>query len=283
MALTNETVQLRAKAKRAQIPNFGSMSAAELRAALKYPTSGSKRKSASKVGGKRKSASAVTKRTSSTRKSTKKTPAAKSVSTGKAKRSSAGGTRERTARTVGKDSKRDNRSTRQVAQDNGKRTGKPGRNLIDRSAIDWKAEWPGGESGNRGIIMKALRRFKGNYAKVYDHLKPQARKMFPKSSKTGERYSADKARAQLRWYVGRTAFDFVTATGQHQKSTNRKPDRRTNGKAAGSRQTRKTGSGRTSPTRKPATRKKGAQGRARASQKPGGKTRKSTKRKSVKR
>jgi hypothetical protein len=273
MALTNETLQLRAKAKRAGIPNYGSMSADELRAALAGGKGSKKRKSASTLG-KRKSASTVTKRTSSTRKSAKKAPAAKSATSGKAKRSSTGGTRKRsTARKIGTNAKTQARHS----------TGKPGRNLIDRSAIDWKADWPGGESGNRGIIMKALRRFKGNYAKVYDHLKPQARKMFSKSSKTGERYSADKARAQLRWYIGRTAFDYVTATGQHQKSTNRKPDRRTNGKAAGAaKSTRKSGGTRKS-TPKAASRQTGSRKRTAASQRAGGKTRKSTKRKSVKR
>jgi hypothetical protein len=131
--------------------------------------------------------------------------------------------------------------------------------------------------------MKALRKHRGNYAKVYDALKGNARKMFPKSSKTGERYSADKSRAQLKWYIGRTAFDYVTGTNQHSKSTNRKADRRTNGKPAGARQTARKSGGTRKPARKPAKAQTGSRKRAAASQRAGGKTRKSTKRKTVKR
>ena len=132
--------------------------------------------------------------------------------------------------------------------------------------------------------MKALRKHRGNYNKVYDALKGQARKMFPKSSKTGERYTADKSRSQLRWYIGRTAFDFVTATGQHQKSTNRKQDRRSSGNSTGARRSTRAAGGTRKSTRKPATAQRRSGGRS------GGSTRKAptakrstTKRKSVKR
>lgn len=272
MALTNETLQLRAKAKRAGIENYGSMSAKELSAALAGSGGSSKRKSAAAVGGKRKSASAVDRkpsRSGAKRKPAKTTPAAKSPKRGKAKRSSSGGKRNTT------NTRKHERAT---ASSNGRRSGKPGRNLIDRSQIDWTMPWAGGESGNRGTIMKKLRKHKGNYAKVYAALKDEARKMFPKSSKTNERYSADKSRAQLKWYIGRTAFDYVTGTKQHSKATNRKPDRRTNGKAP------EKPSERSAPKRAGTSTRKRASAQAGSRKRTGGSSKRgSTKRKSVKR
>ena len=235
MGLTNEVVKLRGQARKAGIEDYGSMSAAELRIALKGAGSSSKPSSKRKT---RKSVTAIAstaaKRVTRKSASAKKTPAAKSPARGEAKRSSSGGS---------------TRKSVTPASSNGK----PGRNLIDRKQIDWTLDWAGGTKGNRGIIFKALRKHRGNYEKVYAALKADARKMFPKNTKTGERYSADKSRAQLKWYIGRTAFDYVTATKQHQKSTNRKPDRRTEGNSTGARKSGGSSRARSTPTRKTAT------------------------------
>lgn len=86
----------------------------------------------------------------------------------------------------------------------------PARVDIDNKAVDWKAEWGGGKTGKRADVMSALRKFKGDKAKVFTLLAPNARKYYKGRTK-------DEAERLLVWLIGRVAFDFVTATGQHEK------------------------------------------------------------------
>jgi hypothetical protein len=87
-----------------------------------------------------------------------------------------------------------------------------GRVDIDNKAVDWKADWNGGKNGKRADVMNGLRKFKGDKAKVFALLAPQARTYYKGRTK-------HEAERMLVWLIGRVAFDFVTATGQHQQGT----------------------------------------------------------------
>jgi hypothetical protein len=248
MALDNALIRLRAKAKKAGVPNYGQMSRSELQSALKGGTS------------KRKSASAVSKRKSATtvgRKATGRKPARKATTAvAKRKPGRPKGSGSKPSRAKGFAAAK--KTTRASSN------GDAGRNQIDVSNVDWSAEWTGGTRGNRAIIMKALRRFKGNRAKVVKHLEGNAQKMFAKSSKDGHKYNKAEAMNLLKWYISRVAFDFVTGTGQHEIATNRKPDKRTHGSRGGARKSApksRTSKPKAKPGRKPAARKTSAQGR----------------------
>lgn len=243
MAMSKEDLKLRAQARKAGIEGYQEMSLAEIREALSDAKSGKakpKRKSASAVS-KRKSASAVTK---PGRKPKRGRPARKStdedsdMSEKQAKRIVSKYAHKRGRRpaefyeaqaVLGIEddkpkakpvSKRKSAGKSKVTK--ASQNGDAGRNLIDHDSIDWSAEWAGGLRGNRAKIMKALRKFRGDYDKVFNSLKDTAQKMYAKSQKTGKRYSKSEALAMLRWHIGRTAFDFVTGTEQHTKATNRK-------------------------------------------------------------
>jgi hypothetical protein len=96
----------------------------------------------------------------------------------------------------------------------------PGRMLLDRDSIDWSAEWSGAQRGTRAVILKALRRFKGNYQKTIAHLLPQAKDLFG-ISRDGRKRTKEECEKYLRWQVARVAFDFAVGTGQHKIATNR--------------------------------------------------------------
>jgi hypothetical protein len=83
---------------------------------------------------------------------------------------------------------------------------------IDNKAVDWKADWNGGKTGKRAEVMAGLRRYKGDKAKVFDLLAPKARTFYKGRTK-------NEAERMLVWLIGRVAFDFVTATGQHEMGT----------------------------------------------------------------
>ena len=86
-----------------------------------------------------------------------------------------------------------------------------GRASINLKDVDWKAESNVGRSGKRAEVLKALRKLK-SYDKVFDLLKPNAKKWYPQHDKHG-------AERMLRWLINRVAFDFVLKTGQHQMGT----------------------------------------------------------------
>ncbi len=84
------------------------------------------------------------------------------------------------------------------------------RATIDRKAIDWRAESNvGSQGGKRGDVMAALRKFKGDYDKVFEELKSKAKSYYKGKSE-------HEAQLTLRWLINRVAFDFVMATGQHE-------------------------------------------------------------------
>jgi hypothetical protein len=80
---------------------------------------------------------------------------------------------------------------------------------IDNKAVNWKAEWGGGSTGKRGVVLDALRTAKGDKDAVFAAVKRYSVKWYPDKEKA----DADK---MVRWLIGRVALDFVKATGQHE-------------------------------------------------------------------
>ena len=264
-----DAVKLRAEAKTLGIEGYRKMSTSELQAAIKGKTSkaapaatpnGDKpkgRKSAVKAATKTATAKPASRKSASASKSAAKSAPAKSAKSGTAKRPTAGGARKQAqakpaARTKGRDSQRDNRPSTK-AQANGA----PGRMAIDNAAIDWTAASNVGNSGgNREVIMKLLRKHRGNVEKVFAALAEKAQEMYGKNS-DGRRRTKDSARSLLRWHISRVKFDFVKDTGQHEGVT------RSNGtqaqKPSSARKSAAKPKAGSRPASKPAGRQKAAQ------------------------
>jgi hypothetical protein len=118
----------------------------------------------------------------------KSKPAAKSTTTGKAKRS--------------------------TADDSGRKL----LGAVDFSETDgWKAR----EGSPPDLIVKALRRFKGNREKVFTHLLPNIWEFVGRKMQDGTKRSQSSAETMLKYRISRTAWDFAMKTGQHEKSSNR--------------------------------------------------------------
>lgn len=90
----------------------------------------------------------------------------------------------------------------------GSRKAPQGAARLDNKAIDWKAESNVGKTGKRKDVLDALRRHKGDKAKVFDKLSGNAKKYYPGKTK-------HEAERMLVWLIGRVAFDFAMNTGQH--------------------------------------------------------------------
>lgn len=87
-----------------------------------------------------------------------------------------------------------------------------GRSIIDNNAVDWTAESNVGRTGKRAEVLDALRKFKGDKARVFELLEDKARTYYKGRSK-------HDAERMLVWLIGRVAFDFVVKTGQHEKGS----------------------------------------------------------------
>jgi hypothetical protein len=118
----------------------------------------------------------------------KSKPAAKSATTGKAKRSTA------------------DESGRMMLGD------------VDFNVTDG---WNAREGSPPDLIVKALRRFKGNRSKVFTHLLPNIWDFVGRKMQDSTKRSQASAETMLQYRISRTAWDFAMKTGQHEKSTNR--------------------------------------------------------------
>lgn len=239
--MASELIQLRARAKKAGIPasEFKGLGIADLKnliagsatpaAAKKGAPAKGAAKPAVVKGAARKAAPAkgaparkpAARKPAATKPTAKKAPATSTARKPATRSTAAKGTAKRpSSAAVKKAPVRKPVAAKAPARKPAKATA-AGRNLIDNSQIDWQAEWSGGQSGNRQTIIKAVRRFKGDTTKVFNHLADQAQAMFPKNEITNAKRTKAEAQAQLRWMISRVKLDFVKATGQHESSTNR--------------------------------------------------------------
>jgi len=200
--MANEMITLKAKANQLGVPGYRKMTKQELLAAIKSaqgkgsaPAKG-KSNTSSNGRAKGKTAGTVKGKTSPAKGKGKTAPA---KSTGRksspAKGKAATGTAKRQSAAKPKTTARSRKSL-------------PARANIDRTQIDWKAESNVGKSGKRKDVMDGLRKFKGNYDKVFDLLKPNAKRYYKGKTKA-------EAEGMLRWLINRVAYDFVMATEQH--------------------------------------------------------------------
>lgn len=163
-------------------------------------------------------------------------------------------------------------------QSNSNREAKGGRNLLGKVNFSKTDGWNPREDSAPDLIVKALKRFKGDRTKVFNYLKGDIWDFVQKKKQNGDKRTKAEAEAMLRYRISRTAFDFAVRTGQHEPSDNR-VEYGTGGtgngvfKRGGSKGKSKGAQSRSKPARKqtakksvrkPAGRKKGGKGRAKA-------------------
>jgi hypothetical protein len=150
-------------------------------------------------------------------------------------------------------------------------TAKGGRNTLDSVDFSQTEGWNPRDGSAPDRIIKALKRFRGNRTKVFDHLRPDIADFVSAKKANGEKHTKASREAMLRYRISRTAWDFAMRTGQHEASSNRveygtggtgngtfKPAKR---KPAQKRFTAPKRKAAAKTTRKPATRQKAAGGR----------------------
>jgi hypothetical protein len=71
------------------------------------------------------------------------------------------------------------------------------------------------------LIIKALRRFRGDRQKVFEHFKDDVWYFVGKRLRNGSTRKTADAYAMLKYRIARTDWDFAMKTGQHKKSTKR--------------------------------------------------------------
>jgi len=151
---------------------------------------------------------------------------------------------------------------------------KGGRNVLDDVDFSFTDGWNPRDGSAPDVIVKALRKAKGNREKVFEALKADVWDFVGKKYRNGDKRSKDEALEMLRYRIARTAWDFAMRTGQHESASNRveygtggtgmgvwKPAKRKASKTAPA--TRKSSKGRKTKT---AARKsqRGTQGRKKA-------------------
>ena len=101
------------------------------------------------------------------------------------------------------------------------REAKGGRNLLGKVNFSDDDGWNPRKGSAPDLIIRALRKFKGDRTKVFNHLKGDIWDFVAKKKQDGTKRTKAEAEAMLRYRISRTAFDFAIRTGQHEPSTNR--------------------------------------------------------------
>lgn len=96
-----------------------------------------------------------------------------------------------------------------------------GRNEIGNVDFNQTVGWNAREGSAPDMIIRALRKFKGNRAKVFEALRPHLWDYVGEKMRDGSKRSKASAEEMLRYRISRTAWDFAMKTGQHTASTNR--------------------------------------------------------------
>ncbi len=98
---------------------------------------------------------------------------------------------------------------------------KGGRNLLGKVNYSDTEGWNPRKDSAPDLIIRALRKFKGNRTKVFEALKGDIWDFVAKKKQDGSKRTKAEAESMLRYRISRTAFDFAIRTGQHEPSTNR--------------------------------------------------------------
>lgn len=101
--------------------------------------------------------------------------------------------------------------------------GDAGRHMLDRGNIDYSETegWNPRDGSIPDQIHRALKKFRGNREKVFDHLVKNLWDFVPKKKQDGTKRSKDEAENLLRFRIAQTDWRFAIQTGQHEPSDNR--------------------------------------------------------------
>jgi hypothetical protein len=81
--------------------------------------------------------------------------------------------------------------------------------------------WNAREGSPPDLIVKSLRKYRGNRTKVFTALLPKIWDFVGRKMQDGSKRTQASAESMLQYRISRTAWDFAMKTGQHEKSTNR--------------------------------------------------------------
>lgn len=96
-----------------------------------------------------------------------------------------------------------------------------GRHLLSKINYSKADGWNPREGSAPDRIVKALKRFKGDREKVFNHLKADVWEFVGKTKRNGDKRTKDEALEMLAYRIARTDWQFAIATGQHEVATDR--------------------------------------------------------------
>jgi hypothetical protein len=99
--------------------------------------------------------------------------------------------------------------------------GNGGRFLLSGVNFSQTDGWNPREGSVPDVIVKALRKAKGNRDKAFDALRPKLDSLVLKKTRDGRTRTKDERIDYLRYLISRNAWAFALATGQHERSENR--------------------------------------------------------------
>lgn len=173
----------------------------------------------SSVAVKAKAKSKVAKKKTTARKATARKQTRKSTTTS-ARKPNRNSARKASTPAKSRKSGKAKRSSNSTTRTSGY-VAKGGRNVLDDVEYGDFEGWNPRPGSAPDRIVKALKKFRGNRAKVYDFLAPDVWDFVGKTYRNGERRTKGEALEMLAYRISRTAWDFAMRTGQHEIAGNR--------------------------------------------------------------
>lgn len=124
-----------------------------------------------------------------------------------------------------------------------------GRHILDGVNYSETDGWNPRAGSAPDVILRSLRKHRGNREKVFNDLKSRMWDFVGKKLANGKARSKDSAEAYLRYRIARTDWDFALKTEQHNKATNR-VEYGTGGTGAGTFKRAKKSAPKTAPKRR---------------------------------
>ena len=140
------------------------------------------------------------------------------VKKGSAKRGRPKGSKNKASASKGKASTRKASGRKATTR---KSASTDGRHTLDGVNFSDTDGWNPRDGYVPDVIVKALRKARGNRSKVFTALKGRLDKLVPKKTREGRSRTKSEREDYLRYLISRNAWAFAIATGQHEQSTNR--------------------------------------------------------------
>lgn len=102
-----------------------------------------------------------------------------------------------------------------------KNSNSDGRHTLDGVNFSDTDGWNPRDGSVPDVIVKALRKARGNRSKVFTALKGKLDKLVPRKTRDGRSRTKSEREDYLRYLISRNAWAFAIATGQHESSENR--------------------------------------------------------------